>query len=305
MTEENYGSNDPASAENNGGSKQPEQPQAQGNWGQNQGPNASQSPYGQQYQQTPQQNWGQQPAAQSYGNSTYGAPQNGQYGYQNQPGFNPQGGQAGQFDIKKYLNFSDKSVLWLVCAAAAAFVTFIGSFMTWGTVTAPFYGTIKVSGTSGDGILTMILAIIAIGAIAASLFLQQMMKKWWRAIPALVIGALLFIIAVFDWANLGDKAGKADEDLVSVSIGPGLLLIFLASIALIAFSVLALLSDRKKLAPAAPQQPFAQQGFGQPGSAQQNYSQPGYGQPGNNQQPQNGNQQANQPQDNNDKQDPQ
>lgn len=250
MTDENFGSNNPATNGNNGA---PQQPQGQ-DWNQN--------PYGQ-----------QSPAPQQQGQNAYGAPQQGvQNGYGQNNFQNQQNGQGGQFDIKQYLDFSNKSVLWLVCAAGAALISFIGSFMTWGKVTAPYFGTVKISGTDGDGIITMFLSLIIIGGIAAYLFVEQLAQKWWRAIPVIAIGAILLLIAIIDWASIGSKAGDFDEDVVKVSVGAGLILILLASIAIIAFGVLALLNDRKNN-PQAPKQAFAQQGYGQ-----QNFGQQGYGQ---------------------------
>lgn len=252
MTDENFGSNDPATNGNNGA---PQQPQGQ-DWNQN--------PYGQ-----------QNPAPQQQSQNAYGAPQQGAqngYGQNNFQNQNQQNGQGAQFDIKQYLDFSNKSVLWLVCAAGAALISFIGSFMPWGKVTVPFYGTVTVSGTDGDGILTMFLSLIVIGGIAAYLFVEQLTQKWWRGIPVIAIGAILLLISIIDWASIGSKAGDFDEDVVNVSVGAGLILILLASIAIIAFGVLALLNDRKNNPP-APQQAFAQQGYGQ-----QNFGQQGYGQ---------------------------
>lgn len=263
MTDENFGSNDPA---NNGNNGAPQQPQGQ-DWNQN--------PYGQ-----------QNPAPQQQGQNAYGAPQQGaqngygQNNFQNQQGFNgqnQQNGQGAQFDIKQYLDFSNKSVIWLLCAAGAALISFIGSFMPWGKVSVPFYGTITVSGTDGDGIITMFLSLIIIGGIAAYLFVEQLAQKWWRAIPVIAIGAILLLISIIDWASIGSKAGDFDEDVVNVSVGAGLILILLASIAIIAFGVLALLNDRKNN-PQAPQQAFAQQGYGQQNFGQQNFGQQGYGQ---------------------------
>jgi len=268
MTDENFGSNNPATNGNNGA---PQQPQGQ-DWNQN--------PYGQ-----------QSPAPQQQGQNTYGAPQQGvQNGYGQNNFQNQQNGQGGQFDIKQYLDFSNKSVLWLVCAAGAALISFIGSFMTWGKVTAPFIGTVKISGTDGDGIITMFLSLIIIGGIAAYLFVEQLAQKWWRAIPVIAIGAILLLIAIIDWASIGSKAGDFDEDVVNVSVGAGLVFILLASIAIIAFGVLALLNDRKNN-PAAPKQAFAQQNFGQQGYGQQpqnNFDQNNYGQNNYGQQPNQG-----------------
>lgn len=284
MTDENFGSNDPAYNGNNGA---PQQPQGQ-DWNQN--------PYGQ-----------QNPAPQQQGQNAYGAPQQGvQNGYGQNNFQNPQNGQSAQFDIKKYLDFSNKSVLWLVCAAGAALISFIGSFMPWGKVSVPFYGTITVSGTDGDGILTMFLSLIIIGGIAAYLFVEQLTQKWWRAIPVIAIGAIMLLISIIDWASIGSKAGDFDKDVVNVSVGAGLILILLASLAIIAFGVLALLNDRKNN-PQAPKQAFAQQGYGQQSFGQQGYGQQpqnNYGQNNFGQQPNQG-WQGNAPQDPQNPQNPQ
>ncbi|MGJ4050589.1 ECF transporter S component [Corynebacterium macclintockiae] len=292
MTEENFGSNGPVNPANNGAPQQPEQPQAQaqGNWGQN--------PYAQPNQQ-PQQDWNQQAAPQQQGQNAYGAPQNVQNGYLNQQGFNGQNGQAGQFDIKQYLDFSNKSVLWLVLAAASALISFIGSFMTWGKFSGTYFGagtvTATRSGTDDNGTLTLILSLILLGGIAAMLFVEQMIKQWWRAIPVIAIGAVMLLTAIFSWSDL-DSDFNASE--IEVSVGAGLILVLIASIAIIVFGVLALLND-KKLAPSAPQAAFSQpgygqqpqQGYGQPNQQQGNFDQNSYGQQpqqGYGQQPQQG-----------------
>ncbi len=250
MTDENFGSNNPATNGNNGA---PQQPQGQ-DWNQN--------PYGQ-----------QNPAPQQQGQNAYGAPQQGaQNGYGQNNFQNPQNGQGAQFDIKKYLDFSNKSVIWLLCAAGAALISFIGSFMPWGKVSSPYFGTITISGTDGDGIITMFLSLIIIGGVAAYLFVEQLTQKWWRAIPVIAIGAILLLISIIDWADIGSRAGDVDKELAKVSVGAGLILILLASLAIIAFGVLALLNDRKNN-PSVPQQAFAQQGY-----SQQNFGQQGYGQ---------------------------
>ena len=98
-----------------------------------------------------------------------------------------------------------------------------------------------------------------------------------RQIPVIAIGAILLLISIIDWASIGSKAGDFDEDVVNVSVGAGLILILLASIAIIAFGVLALLNDSKNN-PQAPKQAFAQQGYGQQNFGQQNFGQQGYGQ---------------------------
>ena len=264
MTDENFGSNDPAYNGNNGA---PQQPQGQ-DWNQN--------PYGQ-----------QNPAPQQQGQNAYGAPQQGaQNGYGQNNFQNPQNGQGAQFDIKKYLDFSNKSVIWLLCAAGAALISFIGSFMPWGKVSSPYFGTITISGTDGDGILTMFLSLIIIGGNAAYLFVEQLTQKWWRAIPVIAIGAILLLISIIDWADIGSRAGDVDKELAKVSVGAGLILILLASLAIIAFGVLALLNDRKNN-PSVPQQAFAQQGYGQQNFGQQGYGQQNFGQQGYGQQPQN------------------
>ena len=116
-------------------------------------------------------------------------------------------------------------------------------------------------------------------AVACALVFGSFISKSPLVNNQIAIGAILLLIAIIDWASIGSKAGDFDEDVVKVSVGAGLILILLASIAIIAFGVLALLNDRKNN-PQAPKQAFAQQGYGQQNFGQQGYGQAGYSQQG-------------------------
>jgi hypothetical protein len=56
---------------------------------------------------------------------------------------------------------------WLVLGGAVAVL--LGSLLPWAEVTAPFVGTITVSGTDGDGLLTLLGAILVAGLGFATL----------------------------------------------------------------------------------------------------------------------------------------
>ncbi|SUY85671.1 Transcription initiation factor TFIID, subunit TAF12 (also component of histone acetyltransferase SAGA) [Corynebacterium jeikeium] len=280
MTDENFGSNDPA---NNSA------PHQRQNQDQNQNPYGQQNPAPQQQGQntysSPQQDapnpYGQQnPAPQQQGQNAYGAPQQaaqnsyGQNNFQNQSN-----GQGAQFDVKKYLDFSNKSVLWLVCAAGAALISFIGSFMPWGKITMPYLGKMTISGPMALGPYTLVFSLILLGCIPVLLYIDKIAAKWWRAIPVIAIGVVILLLAIIGWSTLDSSfeemqvAMSTDNGIMAdVGVSIGLILILLASIAIIAFGVLALLNDRKNN-PSAPKPAFAQQGYGQ-----QNFGQQGYGQ---------------------------
>ncbi|MGJ4094129.1 ECF transporter S component [Corynebacterium macclintockiae] len=283
MTDENFGSNDPA---NNSA------PQQRQNYNQSQNPYGQQNPAPQQQdqyaygapQQAAQNSYDQQnPAPQQQGQNAYSAPQQGvQNGYGQNNFQNQHNGQGAQFDVKKYLDFSNKSVLWLVCAAGATLISFIGSFMPWGKITMPYLGKMTISGPMVLGSYTLVFSLILLGCIPLLLYIEKIAAKWWRAIPVIAIGVVILLLAIIGWSTLDSSfeetqvATSTDNGIMAdVGVSVGLILILLASIAIIAFGVLALLNDRKNN-PSAPKLAFSQQGYGQ--QPQNNYGQNNYGQ---------------------------
>jgi hypothetical protein len=93
----------------------------------------------------------------------------------------------------------------------------LGSVLPWASVTI-FLGTIDVNGTSGDGKLTLVAAIVAvIGAALAN--------RWLFAVPCFVAAAIMGYDAI-NITNVGDDY----SDVASVDIGFGLIIGLAAAI---------------------------------------------------------------------------
>jgi hypothetical protein len=117
-------------------------------------------------------------------------------------------------------------VPWLFFGGAAAVV--VGSLLPWAEVTAPFIGTVTKSGTDGDGVLTLIGALV----IAGLGFLAFGSRRSRGAIiGSLVVAGLIALVAVVDMVDVSSRiADVEDQDLaVSASIGIGLWVVLLGA----------------------------------------------------------------------------
>jgi hypothetical protein len=113
-----------------------------------------------------------------------------------------------------------------------ALLVFIGSVGPWASVFI-----IDVSGTEGDGVITLMLALAA-GSLAVVLASRPMIR--WT--PWAIGGCLLAsaMIGVYDWLNIRSVAGDP-ETFVNVTVGWGLVIMTLASMAGVVLSGLAIL----------------------------------------------------------------
>jgi hypothetical protein len=99
---------------------------------------------------------------------------------------------------------------WLSAAALA-----IGSLGPWATI-----GPFSKSGTSGDGILTLIAAAIIAFAIAKA-----------RLTLVVVFAALSLAVAIYDIADVSSSG----NDLFTASVGWGLIMVTAAAVSLLAW----------------------------------------------------------------------
>ncbi len=112
----------------------------------------------------------------------------------------------------------------LGCAAAVI----IAAFLPWAKVSATgFNFSVSVKGTSGDGKLTIVLAIIGLVLLFASA------GKRGTLIGHTVAAALIAVIAILDVVDVKDTAGG----LVGASVGIGLWITLIAAIAWTALAV--------------------------------------------------------------------
>lgn len=86
----------------------------------------------------------------------------------------------------------------------------IGSFLPWAN-----WGMLSVNGTEGDGVITLILAIV--GAVMYFAFKN---KPKVVKISTIVIGALSLVIAIMSFTGIGDlQVGSPGGGLYMVTIG--------------------------------------------------------------------------------------
>ena len=206
--------------------------------------------------QPPQGGWGQQQAP-GFQSSTYGIPGSPQ---PPGPGF----------------------PLFAVLTMGAGVLSLIGSVGPW--LTAKVFGTeavatgmeTKVWGGLGVMALLFSIAIMVLAGLAG--FLPAMKRMFWSMIPAAVLGLINLIMVFSAMANIGKGAGQC-SGLVQASMGWGLILLLISSIAAIALATIHVLQTMK-----ANRGANAHPGFGVPGGpyqyqgGQQGYQ--GQGMPG-------------------------
>jgi len=119
----------------------------------------------------------------------------------------------------------------------------IGSIGPWATLDIEILGQSESEtegGLESDGVIILILTLISAALLAAWFFT----RKIWAPIVMAVLGALALLICIVDVADVNDKA---DTSLGDISVGWGLWLSLIASIGLLALSVLlAVLSGRRR-----------------------------------------------------------
>ena len=93
----------------------------------------------------------------------------------------------------------------VIAGIVGAVIALIGSFLAWSTVDGGELGTESSSGMKGDGLWTLIAAIVAAGLFAA-VFLT---RKHLYALISLVPSAVVLIVAVLNFVS-PDRAARAD-----------------------------------------------------------------------------------------------
>lgn len=108
-----------------------------------------------------------------------------------------------------------------------------GSLLPWVKVSVGFL-TVTKNGTDGDGVLTLILA----GLVALLFWLVK--PHITAAVLVLILGGLGGIIAVYDIIDLSNRAHSllVSSNLVSASIGIGLILAGLASLVIVVGAII-------------------------------------------------------------------
>lgn len=144
------------------------------------------------------------------------------------------------------MNDVDLRPRWLVIGGAAAVV--LGALLPWATVSAGFLTATK-AGTEGDGVITLVLALI-VGGLA----FVKWKAGWGRGvvITFLLLGLLISLIAVIDTIDVATTSSDSEFIEVDASVGIGLWLTLLASIAMVVGAIWSLRSVTTSGSPTAP-----------------------------------------------------
>jgi hypothetical protein len=120
----------------------------------------------------------------------------------------------------------DRNVPALVTVGAAAIVL-VGSLLPWATARTVL-GDVSINGTEGDGVLTLILALVA-GAITVAVIVGKR-PGMWAYVVLLIAAVLTAFIGVYDLVDVSRTVG---DDYAHISTGAGLWLVALASLVLL------------------------------------------------------------------------
>jgi hypothetical protein len=128
-----------------------------------------------------------------------------------------------------------------VLALGGAALAAIGSFLPWATVSG--FVDISKNGMDGDGVITLVGALI-FGGLAAWSLLGSWSKG--RMIGALVVAVLVTLIAVIDIADVASRFSDIDTEALGldVSIGIGLWIVLLGGLVGVAGCVMALVTAK-------------------------------------------------------------
>lgn len=127
----------------------------------------------------------------------------------------------------------EKNRLFIIISAAVAILS---SFLPWASLNAGAFGSYSWNGLRGDGWFVIIFAVVAI-VLACLNDVKSSLPKGF-AIGVIVSGALSTVVTLIDVFNVNKYA--ADFNGYGVSIGFGLILAFIASIAIVVTGLLAM-----------------------------------------------------------------
>ncbi|EFX39322.1 hypothetical protein HMPREF8577_0434 [Streptococcus parasanguinis ATCC 903] len=127
----------------------------------------------------------------------------------------------------------EKNRLFIIISAAVAILS---SFLPWASLNAGAFGSYSWNGLRGDGWFVFIFAVVAI-VLACLNDVKSSLPKGF-AIGVIVAGALSTIVTLIDVFGVNKYA--VDFNGYGVSIGFGLILALLASIAIVVTGLLAM-----------------------------------------------------------------
>jgi hypothetical protein len=123
-----------------------------------------------------------------------------------------------------------------------AILAVAGSFLPWAQALG---GLLKANGTDGDGIITLVVALIG-GALGLGLtFTRKEIIAYWAGLGVFLCGGVIAAVAAYDLNNLTDVIEEVERESeldLGLSAGSGLYLTLVAGIAMALASILAMLT---------------------------------------------------------------
>jgi len=131
-------------------------------------------------------------------------------------------------------------------AVAGGGLLIIGSFMPWLKASAAFVGSLSVNGLDGggDGIYLLIIGafMLALGTAMLIGWTVKPLTAGWLMTSATIIS--IFIVIV-DYGDVSERASQASSDVALASVGPGLIICALGSVALFVGALVAFKTHRE------------------------------------------------------------
>ena len=112
-----------------------------------------------------------------------------------------------------------------VLAGIAAVVVFIATFLPWATAEAGFISASQNGIDAEDGIISLIAALVAMGAIALAIYGRNRLG----GVLVVLCGIVSAAVGVWNWIDVLDFASGAEH---SVSVGAGLVLTAIGGVVL-------------------------------------------------------------------------
>ena len=104
-------------------------------------------------------------------------------------------------------------LLYTVSALAAAALAALAAFLAWASVKVPLVGTATRYGWEGDGIITMLLALVALPFVANTWLERRPATFRLTALFSAFLGALVFVIALINRLDTERAAGSLQSKL--------------------------------------------------------------------------------------------
>ncbi|HXF51187.1 MAG TPA: hypothetical protein VNM43_05865 [Dehalococcoidia bacterium] len=140
-------------------------------------------------------------------------------------------------------------------ASLSAFLAFVGSFLPWAKVAAPFVGEVSKSGIEGDGMITLLLALVAMGVVAWYFFGTG--RGILRCLVLTAVGTIIALVAAVDITDAQGWAADVEREAEGVAlarVGEGLYVTLIGGIGVAGAGALGTFLPIRRLVerPAAP-----------------------------------------------------